>query len=75
MKAVEDSGRGWGHFWIFFYKNEVYKQKISIKRVRNLSKSAGNGHFRDSNFQNFLEEHDPRPAGNLVPWHSWCPFP
>ena len=41
----------------FFYKSEVYEQKISIKRVRNLSRNTGNVHFIDSNFQKFLGEH------------------
>ena len=31
----------------FFYKSEVYEQNISVKRVRNLSQNAENGHFRD----------------------------
>ena len=34
---------------------------ISIKRVRNLSQNAGNGHFRDSNFQKFQGGHASRP--------------
>ena len=40
--------------FFFFYKSEVYLAKISIKWVQNLSQNAGNGHFRDSKFQNFL---------------------
>ena len=39
----------------YIYKSEVYEQKISIKRVRNLSQNT-----RDSNFQNFLWNHVPR---------------
>ena len=43
-------------FLFFFYKNEVYGQKViyCIKQVLNLSQNAGNGHFRDSHFQKFL---------------------
>ena len=49
------------YYWVLFYKNEVYEQKISIKRVRNLSQNDGNGHFRDSNFQKFLGGLPPDP--------------
>ena len=36
--------------------------KVSIiKRVRNLSQNAGNGHFRGSNFQTFLGGMPPEP--------------
>ena len=48
------------HFFSF-YKNEVYKRKISIKRVRTLSQNAGNGRFRDSTFQKLQGENAPRP--------------
>ena len=49
------------HFFGFFlfslYRNEVYEQKVicSIKRVRNLSQYARNGHSRDSHFRNFWD--------------------
>ena len=70
--------RGWGpklpppSFWIFFFfflQKQVYEQKVicSIKRVQNLSQNAGNGHFRDSHFQNFLGEHAPRLPRKLAP--------
>ena len=60
LNRVEGGG-GWGGGWgpviapspfldYFFYQNEVYEQKMSIKRVRNLSQNAGRGYFRDSNF-------------------------
>ena len=38
----------------FFLQKRSLLAKISIKQVRNLYQNAGNGHFRDSNFQNFL---------------------
>ena len=50
--------RGWGAYdrplfvVFFFYNSEDYQQNISIEQVRN----AGNAHFRDSNFQQFLED-------------------
>ena len=48
----------------------------SIKRVRNLSQNAGNGHFRNSNFQNLLGDHAPRPPlEHLCLWHSLFPTP
>ena len=56
-----------GLFWIMFYKNEVYEQKNGIKRVRDLSQIAGNGKFRDLNFQKFLGEHAPKPPRRLAP--------
>ena len=70
--------RGWGpvlpppSFWIFFFfflQKQVYEQKVicSIKQVRNLSQNAGNGHFRDSHFQNFLGEYAPRLPRKLAP--------
>ena len=31
--------------------------------TRNFSQNAGNGHFRDSNFQKFLGEHAPDAKG------------
>ena len=57
---------GWGEGWgvcvstppfldFFFYKNEVYEQEISIKRVQNLSQNARNGNSGDSNFQKFSD--------------------
>ena len=55
----------WSLF-LFFYKSEVYEQKHNIKRVRNLSQNAGNGHFRDSNSQKFMGEHADPPR-KLVP--------
>ena len=51
--------------FLFFYKSEVYEQKISIKRIRNLSQNSGNGHFGDSNFQNFLESMSPDSLKSL----------
>ena len=52
----------------YFYKSEAYEQKISTKRVRNLSQSApGNGHFRYSNFETFLGDYDPRPPRKIAP--------
>ena len=58
--VADPRGEGLGGFpplfKIFFYKNAVNKQKFSIELVQNLSKSAENSHFRDSNFQNFLGE-------------------
>ena len=47
--------------FFFFCKSRDYEKKTSVKKVRNLSQNAGNGQFRDSNFQRFLGEHDPRP--------------
>ena len=32
-----------------------------------VSKNAGNGHFRDSNFKKFLGEHAPKPPRKLAP--------
>ena len=62
VDSVADPRGAWGacappflEFLLFFYK-----QKITIKRVRNLSQNTGNGHFRDSNFQKFLAEHCPQ---------------
>ena len=46
-------GRGtWGAcalspLGFLFHRNEVYEQKFSIKRVRDLSQNTGNVHFRD----------------------------
>ena len=60
--------------FFFFDKSEVCKQKINIKRVRNLLQNAGNGHFSDSNFQNILVEHAARPPGELCLRCS-CPPP
>ena len=52
-------------FGVFFLLISLQKRslraKTSIKRVRNLSQNAGNGHFSDSNFKTFLGEHAPRP--------------
>ena len=45
----------------FFLQKWSLLAKISIKRVRNLSQNAENGHFRDSNFQNFWGGHPIRP--------------
>ena len=56
-------GGGLGGTGRLFLKNEVYEQTICIKLVRNLSHNAGNGHFRDSNFQKFLGEHNPSLHG------------
>ena len=82
MNPVADSRGegGWGiyspphpfldsFFFFFFYKNEVYDQKISIERIRNLSQNSGNGHFIDSNFQKFLGKHAPDPIkrSHLLP--------
>ena len=54
-------------FGFFFYKNITYY----INRVQNLTQNAGNGHFRDSDFQKFLGEHAlPDPAN-----HSRNPVP
>ena len=59
---IQGEGGGMGGsvlpLWSYFYKSEVYEQKISIKRVRNLSQNAGLSDLRDSNFPKFLEEHD-----------------
>ena len=38
----------------YFLQKRSLLAKISIKRVRNLSQNAGNGHFKDSNFSKFL---------------------
>ena len=63
----KEEGKGWPvpppPFLVFFLitKNEVYEQKVSVKRVLNLSQNAGYGHFRNSNFQKFVGEHAPRP--------------
>ena len=52
------------HFFEFFFlQKRILLAKVSIKRVRNLSQNAGNGHFRDSNFQNFLGD----PPKKLAP--------
>ena len=45
----------------FFYKNEVYERKMSIKQVRNLSQNAENSHFRDLNFKTFWGSMPPQP--------------
>ena len=47
--------------FFFFLQKRSLLTKISIKRVRNLSQNAGNGHFRDSNFAKFSWRHAPRP--------------
>ena len=47
----------------FFLQKRILLAKVSIKRVRNLSQNAGNGHFRDSNFQKFLGD----PPKKLAP--------
>ena len=62
--------------FFFFYKSKIYEQKISIRWVRNLSQNAGNGHFRDTNFQKFLGGACPQtPLENSRFWHSWCAPP
>ena len=48
-------------FQIFFLQKRSLLAKISFKRAQNLSQNAGNGHFRDSNFQKFLGEHASTP--------------
>ena len=48
-------------FGFFFFTKTKFTSKISTKQAQNLSQNAGNGHFRDSNFQKFLWEHAPRP--------------
>ena len=45
----------------FFLQKRSLLAKTSTKRAQNLSQNAGNGHFRDSNFQKVLGEHAPRP--------------
>ena len=58
--------------FLFLQKRNLLS-KISIKRVRNLSQNAGNGHFRDSNFQNF---YGPRPIWKACAFGArWCPPP
>ena len=37
-----------------------------------MSQNAGNGHFRDSNFQNFMGEHAPDPPRKLTPSAPFC---
>ena len=57
-KAVADPSGGPGgpvppfleFFFFFFLQKRSLLAKTSIKRVRNLSQNAGNGHFRDPNF-------------------------
>ena len=62
-----DPGSGSGGpcppLWIFFVFTETKftSKKISVKLERNLSQNAGNGNFRDSNFQIFLGKRAPRP--------------
>ena len=51
--------------WIFFVQKHYVL--YYIKRVRNLTQNAGNGHFRHSNFQKFMREHAPRPPRNVAP--------
>ena len=59
--------QGGGHggpvppFWDYFFTKAKFTNKISTKRAQNLSQNAGNGHFRDSNFQKILGESAPRP--------------
>ena len=36
---------------------------------------AGNGHFRDTNFQKLLGEHAPRPPRQLAPLALLVPSP
>ena len=48
-------------FFFFFFTKTKFTSKISTKQAQNLSQNAGNGHFRDSNFQKFMWEHAPRP--------------
>ena len=65
--AVADPRGGWGAyartlsavFFNYYYNSEVYEQKNSIERVRNWSQNRWNGHFRDSIFQQFLEDIAP----------------
>ena len=50
-------GGAWGPvspFLDIFFTKANLLAKMSIKRVRNLSQKAENGHFSDSNFQKFL---------------------
>ena len=53
--------------FFFFYKNKVYEQKNGIKRVRNLSQTAGNGHFKTQIFKHFWGSIFPGPPRKLAP--------
>ena len=52
-----------------------FLQKWSTKWVRNLSQNAGNGHVKDSNFQNFLGEHDPKSTNKARAFGTHYPPP
>ena len=58
MKQWRIQGGGFGGtgppFGFFFVQKRSLLAKISIKQVGNLFQNAGNGHFRDSNFQKYL---------------------
>ena len=63
----DGGGGGLGVFGLFFLQKRSLLARISIKQVRNLSQNAGNSHFRDSNFQTFLEGMPPNIPTNLAP--------
>ena len=46
-----------------------------VKRVRNLFQNAGNGHFRDSNFQKFLGGIPQTPQKARAIGRRCCPLP
>ena len=60
-------------FFGFFFTKQSLLAKISIKQVRNLSENARNGHFRDSNFQEFLGGTPPDPPRKFILRHSLVP--
>ena len=75
-------GRGWGScapspplplFGFLFYKIEVYEQKVTIKRVRNLCQNAGNCHFQI--FKNLWGSMPPNPHRKLAPSALCVPLP
>ena len=55
----------------YFLQKRSLLAKISIKRVRNLSQNAGNGHFKDSNFSKFLGGGGGACPWCLPFWKSW----
>ena len=59
-------------FKIFFYKNAVNKQKLSIELVRNLSKSAGNSHFRRLKFSKSSGRACPETPLKSRPFGARC---
>ena len=70
-----------GFFSSSFYKNKFTSKKlyVALNEYKKLSQNVGNGHFRDSHFQNFLGEHAPRtpppPPRKLAPSALVLPSP